>query len=150
MAEGTEVPLAPGIVDVVGGAEGLEQEIRTGRHILVADEPADLGGSDRGPGPYDLLLAALGACKSMTLQMYARRKGWPLQGVRVRLRQARIHAEDCESCETKVGMVTRIECTIGLEGPLDEAQRRRLLEIADRCPVHRTLSAEIDIRTLPE
>jgi uncharacterized OsmC-like protein len=135
-------------VIVRGGATGFAQEIEAGRHRLVADEPAEAGGgTDAGPSPYDLLLAALGACTSMTVSMYARRKRWPLEGVTVRLRHARIHAEDCAECETKEGMLDRIEREITLTGPLDAEQRGRLLEIANRCPVHRTLVSEIDIRT---
>lgn len=132
---------------VVSGAAGFAQEIVAGRHRISADEPATAGGTDTGPSPYDLLLAALGACTSMTLSMYARRKGWPLERVVVRLQHTRIHAEDCAECETKEGMLDRIEREIDLAGPLTEEQRGRLLEIANRCPVHRTLTAEIDIRT---
>ena len=136
-----------GIVIVRGDATGFAQEIEAGRHRLVADEPIEAGGTDSGPSPYDLLLAALGACTSMTISMYARRKRWPLEHVTVRLRHAKIHAEDCAECETKEGMLDRIEREIGLSGPLDAEQRARLLEIANRCPVHRTLVSEIDIRT---
>lgn len=136
-----------GIVIVRGDATGFAQEIEAGRHKLVADEPIEAGGTDSGPSPYDLLLAALGACTSMTISMYARRKRWPLEHVTVRLRHAKIHAEDCAECETKEGMLDRIEREIGLSGPLDAEQRARLLEIANRCPVHRTLVSEIDIRT---
>lgn len=136
-----------GVVIVRGDAAGFAQEIEAGRHRLVADEPIEAGGTDSGPSPYDLLLAALGACTSMTISMYARRKRWPLEHVTVRLRHAKIHAEDCAECETKEGMLDRIEREIGLSGPLDAEQRARLLEIANRCPVHRTLVSEIDIRT---
>lgn len=134
-------------VIVRGGATGLAQEIEAGRHQLIADEPIEAGGTDAGPSPYELLLAALGACTSMTVSMYARRKRWPLEAVTVRLQHARIHAQDCAECETKEGMLDRIEREISLVGPLDAAQRGRLLEIANRCPVHRTLVSEIDIRT---
>ena len=134
-------------VIVRGSASGPAQEIETGRHRLVADEPVEAGGTDTGPSPYELLLAALGACTSMTLSMYARRKQWPLETVTVRLQHARIHAQDCAECETKEGMLDRIDREISLTGPLDEAQRERLLEIANRCPVHRTLVSEINIRT---
>ncbi len=134
-------------VIVTGGATGFAQEIETGGHRLRADEPVEAGGTDAGPSPYDLLLAALGACTSMTLSMYARRKQWPLEGVTVRLQHMRIHAQDCAECETKEGRLDRIEREISLTGPLSTEQRARLLEIANRCPVHRTLVSEIDIRT---
>ena len=128
----------------------FQQEITTGRHRLIADEPADVGGLDSGPGPYDLLLAGLGACTSMTLRLYAERKALPLERITVRLSHSRIHAADCENCETKEGMLDRIDRVIALAGELDEDQRRRLLEIADKCPVHRTLTSEIDIRTVEQ
>jgi uncharacterized OsmC-like protein len=125
----------------------FQQEITAGRHRFIADEPIAVGGLDSGPGPYDLLLAGLGACTSMTLRLYAQHKALPLDRVTVRLSHARIHAVDCENCETKEGMIHRIEREITLEGDLDAAQRARLLEIADKCPVHRTLNSEIDIKT---
>jgi uncharacterized OsmC-like protein len=123
------------------------QEIIAGRHHLTADEPVNVGGLDSGPGPYDLLLAALGACTSMTLRLYADRKKLPLTRTEVRLRHSRIYATDCAECETKEGMLDRIERVITLEGDLDAQARKQLLEIADKCPVHRTLVSEIDIRT---
>jgi len=125
----------------------LEQEINIGRHRLLADEPVSVGGLDSGPGPYDLLLAGLGACTSMTLRLYAERKSLPLDRVTVRLSHSKVHAADCETCETKEGMLDRIERAITLEGELDDEQRERLLEIADKCPVHRTLTSEIEIKT---
>jgi uncharacterized OsmC-like protein/alpha-beta hydrolase superfamily lysophospholipase len=125
----------------------FEQEIRIRRHRLLADEPVSVGGRDSGPGPYDLLLAGLGACTSMTLRLYAERKSLPLDRVTVRLSHSKIHAADCESCETKEGMLDRIDRAITLEGELDDDQRALLLEIADKCPVHRTLTSEIEIRT---
>ncbi len=128
----------------------FQQEIVSGRHHLIADEPRDVGGLGSGPGPYDLLLAALGACTAMTLRLYADRKNIPLKRTSVRLRHGKIYAKDCAECETKVGMLDRIEYVIMLEGDLDAAQRARLLEIADKCPVHRTLQSEIDIRTSEE
>src|SRR5882724_9817288 len=137
----------PREVVVEGSAKGFAQVITVGGHVLAADEPVEVGGTDTGPGPYDLLLAALGSCTSMTVAMYARRKMWPLESVRVRLRHSRIHATDCEDCETKVGMLDRIERDIELAGPLDAEQRAHLLDIANKCPVHRTLTSEIDIRT---
>ncbi len=139
---------APGTVLVSETHRGqLQQEIVAGVHHLLADEPVNAGGRDSGPGPYDFLLAALGACTSMTLRLYANRKELPLRRVQVRLRHSRIHAADCAECETKEGMLDRIERVIALEGDLDAGQRARLMEIADKCPVHRTLTSEIDIRT---
>jgi uncharacterized OsmC-like protein len=126
----------------------FQQEIISGRHHLIADEPKDAGGLGSGPGPYDLLLAALGACTSMTLRLYADRKKLPLTRTQVRLRHSRIYATDCAECETKEGMLDRIERVITLEGDLNAEQRARLMEIADKCPVHRTLKSEIDIRTV--
>ncbi len=123
------------------------QDVRLGRHMLRADEPVSYGGQDTGPSPYDLLTAALGSCTSMTLRMYAQRKGWPLTGVQTRLRHAKVHAKDCATCETQGGKVDRLERELRLEGPLSDEQRQRLLEIADRCPVHRTLEAEVEVLT---
>lgn len=125
----------------------FQQEIMLGRHRLIADEPVNVGGLDSGPGPYDLLLAGLGACTSMTLRLYAEHKKLPLERVTVRLTHNKIHAADCEDCETKEGRIDRIERSIAIEGALDADQRQRLLEIADKCPVHRTLESEISIRT---
>ena len=129
------------------GVGRFQQRVEAGGHSLVADEPASAGGLGSGLNPYDLLLAALGACTSMTLRLYAERKGWPLERVRVGLDHRRIHAEDCADCETKVGLVDEISREIEITGPLDDGQRERLMEIADRCPVHRTLTSEIVIRT---
>ena len=129
------------------GAAGFRTDVVAGSHAFVVDEPVAVGGTDAGPTPYDLLVAALGACTSMTLRMYADRKGWPLEGVTVRLRHARVHAEDCANCESGTAKVDRVTREIELAGPLDDTQRRRLLEIADRCPVHRTLSAGVRITT---
>jgi len=138
---------SPGVVIVHGTTAGLGQEIVVGPHHLMADEPVASGGTDSGPSPYDFLLVALGACTSMTLTLYARRKGWPLAGVTVRLRHTKIYAADCASCETTEGKIDRIERDITLVGTLTEEERTRLVEIADRCPVHRTLTSEINIRT---
>lgn len=136
-----------GTVVVRGGVGSLAQDVVAGRHRLTGDEPESQGGADAGPSPYDYLLVALGTCTSMTLALYARRKQWPLEGVTVTLDHARIHAVDCAECETKEGMLDRIERQIALAGPLTEEQRQRLLEIANRCPVHRTLTSEVSIRT---
>ena len=147
-ADGTESLPATGLVRVAETGEGtFTQEVRAGKHVLRADEPESVGGLDTGPSPYDLLLAALGACTSMTLRLYAQRKALPLERVAVTLRHERIHAEDCAECETKEGKIDRIERAIELQGDLDDAQRQRLLEIADRCPVHRTLTSEVVIKT---
>lgn len=134
-------------VIVKGDGLGFAQEIVAGPHRLTADEPIEAGGKDLGPGPYDLLLAALGSCTSMTVAMYARLKKWPLESVTVNLRHSKIHATDCRDCETKEGKIDRIEREIHLAGNLDAEQQKRLLEIADKCPVHRTLESEIDIQT---
>src|SRR5688572_15279779 len=127
----------------VTGRGGLSQEIEIGRHRLRADEPVTAGGEDSGPTPYQILLAALGSCISMTVSLYAKNKGWPLEGVEVRLRHDKIHAADCADCETREGRIDRIERDVRLLGPLDDEQRKRLLDIATRCPVGRTLRSEI-------
>jgi putative redox protein len=137
-------------VRVDGGRLRYVQKITVGSHVLLADEPEDAGGADAGPDPYELLLAALGACAGITVQMYADRKQWPLGEVHVALSWARVHAEDCAECDTKVGMVDGIEMEISFSGDLSEDQRRRLTEIANKCPVHRTLSSPIQIHTRPE
>lgn len=135
------------VVTVYGPSTGFAQEIRVGPHTFAADESTSVGGTDRGPSPYGLLLSALGACTSMTVSMYARRKQWPLESVTVRLRHAKIDAKDCARCRTKEGLVDHIEREITLVGALDAEQRARLLEIANKCPVHRTLTGEIDVET---
>jgi putative redox protein len=132
---------------VTGQRTGMLHHITVGPHHLLADEPEDHGGSDAGPNPYELLLASLGACTGMTLRMYADRKQWPLERVHVRLTHSKIHAEDCLDCETKEGKVDRIERRLEFEGDLSDQQRQRLLEIADRCPVSRTLTTETRIDT---
>jgi len=131
---------------VVSNESGLAQEIRSNGHTWQSDEPLPLG-TDKGPSPYELLLSSLGACTSMTLRLYASRKQWDLQGVSVRLKHYRVHADDCMNCDTKEGFLDRIDRNIELIGNLDDAQKNRLLEIAERCPVHRTLTSRIDIRT---
>ncbi len=141
----------PRVVRVTETREGqFQQAIAIGPHRIVADEPLAVGGLDSGPNPYDLLLAGLGACTAMTLRLYADRKNLPLERVSVSLRHGKVHAVDCAACETKDGMIDRIERAITLEGPLDEDERAKLGEIADKCPVHRTLESEIEIRTVLE
>ena len=134
-------------VVVVKGSTGLRQVVIIGPHQLLADEAKDVGSNDAGPDPYEYLLASLGTCTNMTLHMYAVRKRWPLQEVRTTLSHAKIYADDCENCERPGAMVDRIERQIALFGELSDEQRNRLLEIADRCPVHRTLTSKIVIRT---
>jgi uncharacterized OsmC-like protein/fermentation-respiration switch protein FrsA (DUF1100 family) len=125
----------------------FQQTISVGPHHMLADEPVAAGGEDTGPGPYDFVLAGLGACTSMTMRLYAERKSLPLERVTVTLGHSRIHAEDCAECETKAGMLDQIDLVIAMEGALDAEQRKRLMEIADKCPVHRTLTSEIRIVT---
>jgi putative redox protein len=138
-AEGT-------VIVAESGSGTFTQSITAGHHELVSDEPRPIG-DDRGPTPYDLLLAALGSCTSMTVRMYANRRGWPLKQVRVTLRHSRIHAEDCAHCETRIGLINHIDLDIELIGDLDDEQRQRLLVIAERCPIHVTLTSEIHIAT---
>ena len=130
---------------IVHSLGNLRHQIDAGAHSFYADEPADAGGDDSGPTPYDLLLSALGACTSMTLLMYARRKGWPLEDVEVRLSHQRDYARDCAECDTTPVQIDQIERRIRLKGSLDQAQRARLLEIAEKCPVHRTLTGTIRV-----
>jgi putative redox protein len=134
-------------VVVHGHAADFAQEILVGPHRIMADEPASAGGTDRGPTPYELLLAALGSCTSMTLGMYARRKRWPLEEVVVNLRHSRTHVSDCVDCDVKAAMMDRIDREIRLVGPLTSEQQSRLIEIANKCPVHRTLTSMVDIKT---
>jgi putative redox protein len=126
---------------------GLRQDVDVGSFQLTADEPPGAGGDGTGPSPYDLLVAALGSCTAMTLQIYARRYQWPLERVVVRLRHARMHGKDCGDCETDETFLDRIEREIVLEGPLDHEQRARLMRVADRCPVHQTLTRRTRIET---
>jgi uncharacterized OsmC-like protein len=136
-----------GVVVVRGGAQGFVQEISAGRHHLVADEPVAAGGKDRGPGPYDLLMAALGSCMSMTIALYARTKQWPLGTVVIRLTHSRIYARDCADCMVRDDtLLDRIDTAVQLSGPLTAEQEQKLMEVAHKCPVHRTLKSQIEIR----
>lgn len=136
---------------IVTSGANLQNEVRYGDQTFITDEPSEAGGEDAGPNPYTLLLGALGSCISMTSMLYARRKGWPLERVTVRLRQQRIHAKDCEECErSQDGFVHRIERAISFEGNLSDEQRARLQEISQKCPVHRTLTSEILIVDLKD
>lgn len=130
----------------VKSLDGLKNQIQAGAHTIIADEPVSAGGEDQGADPYSLLLSALGACTSMTLHLYARQKSWPLEEVEVTLVHNKQYAQDCKDCETKVGKVDEIRRRIYLKGDLSEEQRQRLLEIAAKCPVHRTLMGEIKVR----
>ena len=134
-------------VVVTSTGAAFEQRIEAGPHRFRADEPTAVGGADAGPGPYDLLLAALGSCTAMTIGLYARRKRWPLERVTVRLAHTREHAKDCADCEEKPVRIERIERRIALAGGLDAEHRARLIEIAEKCPVHRTLTDGVEIRT---
>lgn len=140
---------------VVTSLKNLQNEVRyengAGAQTFITDEPSTVGGDDKGPDPYAVLLGALGSCISMTVTLYARRKGWPLERVTVRLRQQRIHAADCAECTRSTeGYVHRIERSVTVEGDLDDAQRARLQEIAHKCPVHKTLTSEIVIAELKD
>ena len=144
---GHDAASSEGTVTVTEAGSGTyTQQITLGHHRLVADEPPPIG-DGAGPTPYDLLLAGLGACTSMTVRMYANRKGWPLERVRVTLRHSRIHAKDCAHCETTQGWIDHIDRDIELVGDLDDTQRQRLLDIAQRCPVHQTVTSEVQIAT---
>jgi putative redox protein len=131
---------------VRGDARSFKQEITAGKHRLVADEPLSAGGADAGPDPYDYLLMSLGVCTSMTIGFYARRHQLPLENITVWLSHSRIYARDCEECETKEGMLDRIDVEIELTGALTAEQHAKLMEIAAKCPVHRTLTSEINIK----
>jgi putative redox protein len=125
----------------------FQQTVAVGPHRMLADEPVAAGGQDSGPGPYDFVLAGLGACTSMTMRMYADRKSLPMERVTVTLKHSKIHAQDCAECETRDGMLDQIERVIAIDGALDAEQRKKLMEIADKCPVHRTLTSEVHIVT---
>jgi len=135
------------MIQVENAAPRYLENISIGPHRLQVDEPVEAGGADAGPSPYELILAALGTCTSISVRMYAERKQWPLESVRVALTHAKVHADDCAACDTEVRAIDRIEMEISLSGPLSESQRSRLLDIASRCPVHRTLAAGLQIRT---
>ena len=139
------------MADVVvrGDAGSFKQEVVAGKHRLLADEPESAGGNDAGPDPYVYLLTSLGACTSMTVGLYARRKNLPLQTIKISLWHSRIYAKDCEECEMKEGMLDRIEAEVELTGPLSKEQHAKLMEIAGKCPVHRTLTSEVNIRLRP-
>jgi putative redox protein len=137
----------PAQVIVHGNAAGFAQEVEIGSHEVYADEPVSYGGTDTGPTPYDLLLAALGSCTSMTIGFYARKRRWPLESITVSLRHSKVHAADCEECETKEGKIDRIYLDIQLSGSLTDEQCAKLIEIAGKCPVHQTLTSEISVKT---
>src|SRR5690349_20755844 len=134
-------------VSVSAGSSRYGLKLSIGPHLLHADEPTDVGGHDAGPNPYELLLAALGACTGMTLRMYAARKKWPLEDVRVRLSHAKAHADDCVNCDTQPRMIDHIEMEISFLGDLTDEQKKRLMDIAGKCPVHRTLTSPSRIRS---
>ncbi|MBT3606028.1 MAG: alpha/beta fold hydrolase [Candidatus Latescibacteria bacterium] len=144
---GADASTAPEPVMVSADRSRYRTNITVNGHTLVADEPQELGGTDQGPTPYDLLLSSLGSCTAITLRMYADRKNWPLENIDISLTHSKVHAQDCEECETKTGQIDHIKREIDLTGSLDAEQRARLLEIADRCPVHRTLQQEIVVKT---
>lgn len=134
-------------VIVRGDAKGFAQKIDIGPYHIDADEPVSYGGTDSGPSPYDFILGALGACTSMTIGLYARKRSWPVDKITVSLRHSKIHAKDCDDCETKEGRIDRVEMEIHLEGALTDEQRAKLMEVAGKCPIHQTLTHEINIKT---
>ncbi|WP_417610342.1 OsmC family protein [Parasphingorhabdus sp.] len=137
----------PSLVAVETGSGKFQQTVRVGEHVFLADEPVSFGGADSGPSPYDLLLAALGTCTSMTMKMYADRKGIPLESVYIVLEHSREHVDDCSTCNNEDNRIDVIDRSITLYGDLTDEQRQKLLEIAEKCPVHRTLENRIDIHT---
>ena len=143
----TLAAVAPGVRVVEAGQGKFAQEIYSGRHRLRADEPVSVGGFDSGPNPYDLLCAALGACTAMTIRLYAEHKKLPLRRVSVDLMHGKVHEADCEHCEESAAKIDRIERVLTLEGDLDATQKAKLLEIADKCPVHRTLHSKVSVET---
>ena len=137
----------PRTVVVEGPRSGFRTQVTEDRHHLTVDEPVPVGGTDSGPSPYEMLLAALGSCTAMTLRLYADRKKWPLEQVVVKLRHRKVHAQDCADCEVKAARIDVVDRVLELKGPLDEAQRAKLLEMAERCPVHQTLHTTIQVNT---
>jgi putative redox protein len=137
----------PRTVVVEGPRSGFRTQVTVDRHHLTVDEPVPVGGTDSGPSPYEMLLAALGSCTAMTLRLYADRKKWPLEQVVVKLRHRKVHAQDCADCEVKAARIDVVDRVLELKGPLDEAQRAKLLEMAERCPVHQTLHTTIQVNT---
>jgi putative redox protein len=137
----------PRTVVVEGPRSGFRTQVTVDRHQLTVDEPVPVGGTDAGPSPYEILLAALGSCTAMTLRLYADRKKWPLEQVVVKLRHRKVHAQDCVDCEVKAAKIDVVDRVLELKGPLDEAQRAKLLEMAERCPVHQTLHSTIQVNT---
>ena len=151
MSNSTSIPVAStntpaANVVVRGSASGFQQEVTVGKHTLRADEPVSAGGTQSAPDPYDYLLTALGSCTSMTIGWYARHHKIPLENITVALRHSRIHAQDCAECATKNGLLDRIDLDVQLTGPITPEQHAKLMEVAGKCPVHRTLKSEIDIR----
>jgi uncharacterized OsmC-like protein len=138
----------PRSVMVVGPTTGFRTEVDVGGHHLVVDEPAPVGGTDAGPSPYEMLLAALGACTAMTLRIYADKRKWPLERVRVSLQHHKVHAQDCADCDHKPAKMDVVERVVTIEGAaLTEEQRMKLVEIAERCPVHQTLQGKMQVNT---
>ncbi|HET6981839.1 MAG TPA: OsmC family protein [Myxococcaceae bacterium] len=137
----------PRSVVVAGPATGFRTDVEVGGHHLVVDEPIAVGGADAGPTPYEMLLAGLGACTVMTLRIYADRRKWPLERARVTLQHRKVHAQDCVDCDKRDAKMDVIDRTIFLEGQLDEEQRAKLIEVAERCPVHQTLKGKIQVNT---
>lgn len=137
----------PRSVVAVGPTSGFRTEVDVGGHHLVVDEPLPVGGTDTGPSPYEMLLAALGACTAMTLRLYADRRGWPLERARVELRHRKVHAQDCAECDRRPAKMDVVDRVVFLDGPLADEQRTRLMEIAERCPVHQTLQSKIQVNT---
>ena len=140
-----DAAVVPDVI-VRGTAAGFLQNVESGRHRFTVDEPLAVGGTDTAATPYDLILAALGSCTSMTVGLYARKKRIPLEDITVSLWHSKIHAADCDECETREGRIDRIEVAIELTGEMSDEQRARLLQIAQMCPVHRTLTSEINVR----